>query len=90
MCIVANGGAMRPRRWIQRFRLGEVIEGVFYPVQVLQPIATWHGGTPAAQQPGQKGHTWRGPRSRRKRINGTAVWGKPAEEERRTKTSQMA
>lgn len=44
-CGEPGGGAQAklPRRWIPRLRLGEVIEGVYFPVQVLSSIGAWHG-----------------------------------------------
>ena len=33
---------IRPWRRAHRLRLGEVIEGVYLPVEVLQPLGTWH------------------------------------------------
>ena len=37
-----TGQPVQHRARVHRLRLGEVIEGVYLPVQVLQPLGTWH------------------------------------------------
>lgn len=66
-----------------RFRLGEVIECVYCPVQVLQPTGTWHW-TILWSISQIRGDIWvRGLRSRRAKIDGAANWGNRRRQRRR-------